>query len=183
MTPGLQPQTVMRALMLVFCIVQARLRSEQYAAAAEAVERRMQMRKRKACSSMFALTCVDASDASQPQKRRKVHRALGKWRGSTISGYLRGDHGPDELTYRMNFRMSIGAFNAMVEKLSKTNFDSNVDVHDVATLKKKAKMSNWNERADSALKVGWSVLDHPNTRYKCAVCLYKSVEQWGGRGL
>ena len=47
-------------------------------------------------------TLLASSEAGEPRERRKVERALAAWRGSTISGYLRGD----EQSYLENFRCS-----------------------------------------------------------------------------
>ena len=38
-----------------------------------------------------AVAVVMAASAAEAAPRRSVERALGKWRGSTIGGYLRGD--------------------------------------------------------------------------------------------
>ena len=53
-----------------------------------------------------------SSVAEETHKRRVVERALGAWRGSTISGYLRGD----EKTYLENFRCSKQKFDAVVAR-------------------------------------------------------------------
>ena len=57
--------------------------------------------------------------AEETREPRTVERALGAWRGSTISGYLRGD----EQTYLENFRCSKHKFDAVVSLLEHTPID------------------------------------------------------------
>ena len=57
--------------------------------------------------------CVDEEAIEgSPVERRFVVRALGKWRGSTLSGYL--NHG-DELTYKCNPRCTSATLNSLCE--------------------------------------------------------------------
>ena len=46
-------------------------------------------------------------------------RALGRWRGSTVAGYLRGD----DRTYLENFRCSQHRFDDMVMRLAGSGLD------------------------------------------------------------
>ena len=66
-----------------------------------------------------AQVCVAEEDLadSPPTERRCIVRALGKWRGSTLSGYV--NHG-DEITYRANFRCTEETLKAVCELLSKS---------------------------------------------------------------
>ena len=49
--------------------------------------------------------------------RRTVERAHGKWRGSTLMGYLGQG---DETTYRANFRMTKAQLKGIIEGLGST---------------------------------------------------------------
>ena len=60
-----------------------------------------------------------SSSGGEAGARRKVHRALGKWRGSIVAGYLRGD----DLTYLENFRCSKHRFDDMVKRLAGSALD------------------------------------------------------------
>ena len=99
-----------------------------------------------------------SSVAEETHKRRVVERALGAWRGSTISGYLRGD----EQTYLENFRCSKQKFDAVVALLEHTPIDRKAVRASAST--------DW-RKTRRVLKAG-DVLDPPSLRYKVAVCLY-----------
>ena len=99
-----------------------------------------------------------SSVAEETHKRRVVERALGAWRGSTISGYLRGD----EKTYLENFRSSKEKFDAVVALLEHTPIDRKAVRASAST--------DW-RKTRRVLKAG-DVLDPPSLRYKVAVCLY-----------
>ena len=53
------------------------------------------------------IACVAMAD----DERRTVERARGRWRGSTMSGYLRGD----EVTCQHNFHSSIAQLDGVVD--------------------------------------------------------------------
>ena len=60
------------------------------------------------------LLTVLASGMEGGGERRIVHRALAKWRGSTLSGYLRAG---DDQTYLENFRCTKQRLDAIVYEL------------------------------------------------------------------
>ena len=67
------------------------------------------MRKVQIClQNTHAVVVLLLQQASE--ERRVVERALGKWRGSTLSGYLHGAHSDDQ-TYIENFRCTKTTFN------------------------------------------------------------------------
>ena len=72
----------------------------------ERILRRMAHRTRLAAITMNVLATQESHDRKSP---REKPRSRGKWRGSTIAGYLRGDDqlGRNEQTYLENFRMLI----------------------------------------------------------------------------
>ena len=77
---------------------------------------RASARRRRALAVVAA--CVAAAGKGEP--RRKVHRALGGWRGSTIAGYLyRGD----DITLKKKIRMTRGTLDKLVELLEGSCFD------------------------------------------------------------
>ena len=66
-----------------------------------------------------ALAVVAAALPSDGGPRRTISRALGRWRGSTIKGYLHGD----ERTCKENFRCSKQRLHDLVEKLRHSVLD------------------------------------------------------------
>jgi len=70
------------------------------------IRQRMRARRRLVAS----LAASAAEEHSRPQ--RVVHRAAGKWRGSTLFGYL---HRGDDQTFYEHFRMKRSTFNLLVE--------------------------------------------------------------------
>ena len=78
----------------------ALLRRKRLAALASSIERiRQRMSARSKLASAVAMAVIASDEDAQP--RRVVTRALGKWRGSTVQGYIRAG---DEVTYLLNFR-------------------------------------------------------------------------------
>ena len=66
-----------------------------------------------------AMAVVAAVLPSDGGPRRHITRALGRWRGSTIKGYLHGD----ERTCKENFRCSKQRLQDLVEKLRHSALD------------------------------------------------------------
>ena len=102
-----------------------------------------------------------------------VPRCLGKWRGSTVSGYLRGGPaGRDEVTYRKNFRMSIGAFAKLMELMEGTPVRAHLPSESITVLREKARSRRGKRPAH--VNLARVALDHPttSTRFKVAACLY-----------
>ena len=111
-----------------------------------------------------AVAVVMAASAAEAAPRRSVERALGKWRGSTIGGYLRGD----DTTYLANFRCTKLRFDDLLAKLRGSCFASGVEhatyrPHAGARLTTKAR----------------SRLDPPDLRFKLAMCMYALGQQGG----
>ena len=96
--------------------------------------------------------------SSSSEERRTVNRALGKWRGSTLSGYLRDG---DDQTYLENFRCTKARFEFIVQQLQ----DSPLDLAPPKVL-----TSDWRKvrRTQRAREVA----DPPPRRYKVACALY-----------
>ena len=101
-----------------------------------------------------ALVAVSSSKG----ERRTVSRALGSWRGSTLSGYLRDG---DDQTYLENFRCTKARFECLVHQLR----DSPLDVGAPKVL-----TSDWRKvrRTQKALQS----TDPPTRRFKVACALY-----------
>lgn len=94
--------------------------------------------------------------------RRTVERALGKWRGSTLSGYLRGD----ETTYRSTFHCS------------KDQFDGLVDLLGGSCLDKAEKRAGFVAgRGHKVVRQANAHLDRPTLRFKIAASLYALVQE------
>jgi len=98
-----------------------------------------------------------ASSAAEDTNRRKETRALGKWRGSTLSGYLRND----EKSCRDNFRTSDNRLSTLVSLLEKTPLDR-ADSANVQLL----------DRGRRVTRKATEARDPPTLRYKVATCMY-----------
>ena len=106
-------------------------------------------------------TLVSAGSAQEGgEERRVVHRALGKWRGSTLAGYLRDG---DDQTYLENFRCTRVRFEALVEQLARSRLDT-------APAALRGRSTDW--RKIRQLVNARAVLDPPTRSYKVAVALY-----------
>ena len=107
-------------------------------------------------NGLLLAAVVAASSSSE--ERRTVNRALGKWRGSTLSGYLRDG---DDQTYLENFRCTKARFEFIVHQLQ----DSPLDLAPPKVL-----TSDWRKvrRTQRAREVA----DPPSRRYKVACALY-----------
>ena len=94
--------------------------------------------------------------------KRVVPRCLGKWRCSTLSGYLRHD----DITYRENFRCTRQQLDGLVMLLAGTALDA-VDEQRVrqARLVERPRAARWTAKARA-------VQDPPTLRYKVGLCLY-----------
>ena len=87
-----------------------------------------------------------------------MERALGKWRGSTISGYLRGD----AQKYRENFRCSKALLDWLVHLLEGSSIDR----------KQAQQPSSTDWRKSRRLMKANEAHDYPSLRFKVACCLY-----------
>lgn len=109
---------------------------------------------------LFASTSALLASRQEKEVRRVETRALGKWRGSTLSGYLTKG---DDKTYLQNFRCTKAQFDRMVDHLQDSHLDSQPDRTVVGS-------AEWRKvrRTANARKA----LDPPSRRYKVAVALY-----------
>ena len=82
---------------------------------------RQQLQKFLLDGQQQALAAVVMASQTTQEKagRRTVERTAGKWRGSTISGYLRGA----DRTYLENFRCSKHRFKDLVSQLRHSGLD------------------------------------------------------------
>ena len=64
------------------------------------------------------------ADGHEAQPKRVVERALGKWRGSTVAGYMRSG---DAQTYRLKFRCTKAQFDTLYRLLIGSCFDTCFD--------------------------------------------------------
>ena len=146
-----QRALAVKALMLRRTIV----RAKQTARAARFESFAIMIQQQNLCALVAA-----QSSLQEGEERRVVHRALGKWRGSTLAGYLRDG---DDQTYLENFRCTRIRFEALVEQLA----HSRLDTAAAATV---ARSTDWRKvrRAVNAR----AAADPPTRRFKVAVALY-----------
>ena len=161
---------LLKILALAVAVHHSRCRQRAIQTQLAIVKDRMDKRARNAVAIMIALAPMSDQD-QEKGPRRVVPRCLGKWRGSTIFGYLRGGPaGRDEVTYRENFRMSIGAFDKLVELMEGTPFRAQLPSEPITVLREKARSRRGKRPAN--LKLASAALDYPTTRFKVAACLY-----------
>ena len=104
-----------RAAVLAFMLARkAAARRADLESEIDRVKRRMEQRRIHAMSQLVLYSCA----ADESSERRHMQRNSGKWRGSTISGYLRGD----DQTYVENFRMNSATFDKLLALLEHTSF-------------------------------------------------------------
>ena len=72
------------------------------------------------------LVAALVAESSSKGERRTVSRALGSWRGSTLSGYLRDG---DDQTYLENFRCTKARFECLVHQLFSSETALSMWVH------------------------------------------------------
>lgn len=157
--------TIAHVLVAIMLRNEAARRRRVLQSAIEDVKRRM-ARRSDAAKARF-LMMVAEGDCYRT--RRVVERAMGKWRGSTISGYLRCD----EQTYESNFRMNRDTFDKLLGLLQSTEFVKKDEAKHARPRRSKQRRS-----ADSAA-FARAHTDPPSTRFKLAVCLYAMAQ--GGR--
>ena len=123
-----------RAAVLAFMLARkAAARRADLESEIDRVKRRMEQRRIHAMSQLVLYSCA----ADESSERRHVQRNSGKWRGSTISGYLRGD----DQTYVENFRMNSATFDKLLALLEHTSFATAERcslVHDAAWMSMRA---------------------------------------------
>ena len=156
-----------RAAVLAFMLARkAAARRADLESEIDRVKRRMEQRRIHAMSQLVLYSCA----ADESSERRHVQRNSGKWRGSTISGYLRGD----DQTYVENFRMNSVTFDKLLALLEHTSFATAESPPVTVGLRAKAK-----RRSASHIAFARAHVDPPTTRFKLAVCLYAMAH--GGR--
>ena len=136
------------------CIMKRRQRVSALETAMERIKTRMAKRAQLAAVCALLLAAADADQ----EPRRAVRRAAGKWRGSTIQGYV--VHG-DEQTYLENFRCSRVRLQQLVERMSQ----SPMQRADPPTLRTTRGRSR-------RILVAARVRDAPDLTFKVAMCLY-----------
>ena len=100
---------------------------------------------------------ASSDDGDGKEKRRSVERAAGKWRGSTLAGYLRGD----DCTFLENVRCTKLRFDDLVQRLRHSYLD-------VAE-----ERSDHLPRAGAArVKKAHQARDWPDLGFKVGACLY-----------
>ena len=132
----------------------------------DAVRSRMKKRRIAAIAHVVFLA---AQDSSTGQPRRVVERVQGKWRCSTLSGYLRCD----DKTYRENFRMTRRTLDKLLALMQTTSFATHDEAHFAQPVRTNAR------RTPESAAFARAHTDPPSTRYKLAVCLYAMGQ--GGR--
>ena len=105
-----------------------------------------------------AIAAVLAMTQDLGGARRTIQRAAGKWRGSTLAGYLQLG---DEKTYLANFRCSKHRFNDLVHRLQGSCLDKAEERTEHRLRGKAARFKKANV-----------VRDTPGLRFKIAACLY-----------
>ena len=151
----------LRKLLLAIALRnEAARRRRALAASIQQVKRRMAKRRAAAIARIVLMANQGAKDGP----RRYVERATGKWRGSSISGYLRGGSDIDK-SYVENFRMNLKTFDLLLALVGKTAFAA--QTRTVAPPPKGKKLNPKDSMAYCRAHT-----DPPTTRFKLAVCLY-----------
>ena len=120
----------------------------------------------------FPVLLVMANSAAG-QARRVVPRALGKWRGSTLSGYLKHD----DQTYVERFRATRAQLDGLVVRLQGSQLDTAEKQLVRVTARGPPPPSGATARSPSArkrarTKQASAAQDAPTLRYKVALCMY-----------
>lgn len=119
-------------------------------------------RMRCAAAAIFAQVCAGSNPG---RGRRYIQRAYGKWRGSTMAGYL---FAGDDAVYKQNFRMSKETFARLVTLLMDSKIAA---VHtDMDALRANGKREVCTGPGSTAYARVWT--DPPTTQFKVGTCLY-----------
>lgn len=118
----------------------------------------------KAVTMAITSIAQDGDELSTRSAPRVVERSLGKWRGSTVAGYSRGD----EITIKENFRCSSDSLGAVVILLYGSSLDT-VVYNASAKSANKGRIRSHRAR---------ELCDPPTLRFKVCACLY-SLGQGG----
>ena len=122
-------------------------------------------------SAMAQAIAMAAEHVKERAPRREIGRCIGKWRGSTIAGYLRS---PYDSVYMDNFRMIKSTFNKLLSLLKSGGFGN-----DVEPIIKVAGKRVGERRGATHIAYARAHIDPPTVRFKTAVCLYAMAQ--GGR--
>lgn len=126
----------------------------------------MKANSRRAVAVMVAL---QSAGGHGTEPRREVERALGKWRGSTVGGYLWTG---DEKTYKENFRCSHETFRLLHSLLVSSRFATAAET---CTVWRAAQLASGTKRLRTRRATAFNmtaVRDPPNLHFKLAACLY-----------
>ena len=120
--------------------------------------------------SAAVLMALALSEAGEKKDRRVIPRALGKWRGSTLSGYLTHD----DQTYVERFRCSRAQFQGLVDLLHGSQLDSaeNQRTRALAIRQPPPGAAFPSPRRLRRTTKARDVQDIPTLRYKIALCMY-----------
>ena len=121
----------------------------------------------------FHVLLAMANDGAK-QARRVVPRALGKWRGSTLSGYLTHD----DQTYLDRFRATRAQLDGLVERLQGSQLDAAENQYVLARRPPPpsgATARSPTSRKRARTKQARVIKDLPTLRYKVALCMYALV--------
>ena len=155
-------------LVALYARAEAERRQRALQSEIDKVKRRMVKRSFHAMTQLIAM----AGSASQSRApRRVIERNNGKWRGSTIAGYLRS---PYDSVYYENFRMCKTTFEKLLSLLKSSSFDT-VTLDPSAVLRKPKSR----RRSSEHMAYARAHTDPPSTRFKLGVCLYAMAQ--GGR--
>jgi hypothetical protein len=116
------------------------------------------MQQEQAIAAAIAATLAAAGAEEEPVERRAVLRATGKWRGSTLAGYLR----TDDKAINDNCRLSCGRRLSELVALLK---GSAIDAADDSNTRE------WS-RGRRVTRKARECVDPPSARYKVAACMY-----------
>ena len=157
MTRGAAREGRVRAALAAYALIKKR-RETLAARAAFQLRLHVERLQRNALVA-GVIACVAMAD----DERGTVERARGWWRGSTMSGYLRGD----EVTCQHNFHSSIAQLDGVVDAMRGSRFDyvdSSRPIHTLTPMARKALTFR-------------SALDHPDLRFKVACCMYALCQE------
>jgi hypothetical protein len=133
------------------------IRRQRNAAGVRALCQLQERLLREQLDAASAVVVLVTQAAKDEAPRRTEQRALGKWRGSTLSGYLRND----EQSHRANFRCRGKKLDELVELLR---------------LSKLAGAGGCNaqvlSRGRRVTRKARECVDPPSCRYKVATCMY-----------
>lgn len=133
------------------------IRRNRGTTAAVAMSRLKQQMEKDQLDAVATAVVMACTASDEGAGRRTEQRALGKWRGSTLSGYLRND----EKSRRDNFRASDNRLDTLVKLLQNSEL--------AGTGWRNVLQQN---RGRRVTRKATEALDPPTLRYKVATCLY-----------